>query len=71
MAEGDDLLARYQDALAAFHEKNALTERLEVYRVEAEMATLALRLTPTALLEFLQRKNQIEARRRPAPRCED
>jgi hypothetical protein len=61
MAEGDDLLTKYQDALAAFHETDALAERLEVYRVEAEMAKLAVRLKPTALLELLQRKYQIEA----------
>jgi hypothetical protein len=43
MAEGDDLLTRYQDALAALHKTDALPERLEVYRVEAEMAKLAVR----------------------------
>jgi hypothetical protein len=57
MAEGDDLLARYRDALAAFHQTDALAERLEVYRVEAEMAQLATHLRPAALLEFLRRKN--------------
>jgi|HubBroStandDraft_6_1064221.scaffolds.fasta_scaffold8201828_1 hypothetical protein len=62
MAEGDDLLTRYQDALAALHKTDALPERLEVYRVEAEMAKLAVRLRPTALLELIRQKYQIEAR---------
>jgi hypothetical protein len=62
MAEGDDLLTRYQDALAALHKTDALPERLEVYRVEAEMAKLAVRLRPTALLEFIRQRYQIEAR---------
>jgi hypothetical protein len=59
MAEGEDLLARYRDALADFRLTDSLPERLKVYRLEAEMAELAVRLTPAELLEFIKRRNQL------------
>jgi hypothetical protein len=59
MAEDEDLLARYRDALADFRLTDALPERLKVYRLEAEMAELAVRLTPAELLEFIKRRNQL------------
>jgi hypothetical protein len=61
MAEGEELLTRYRDALADFRLTDALSERLKVYRLEAEMAELAVRLTPAELLEFIKRRNQLGA----------
>jgi hypothetical protein len=63
VAEGDELLSRYQTAVAARYRTDATAEKLEVYRVEAEMMMYAVTLEPLALREFLKQKNQIEQRR--------
>ena len=66
VAKGDDLLSTYQVALRAFRRADAtLAERLEVCRIEAEMAKYAETLEHEPFLEFMKQKQLklAEARR--------